>query len=189
MAFGVHSEVGHLRQAIVHRPGLELSRLTPQNMASLLSDDVTWASRAREEHDVFAAALRDRGVRVHYFGELMAQTLDVPADRKFVRDLVCTPEQLAEYLVGGVLKADPHPPRVQREAWKTRSPRVRFTGRLGSSRTCAGPRRRAADKQAAQPTQPPTRPPLTRGAAPACWRRRGRQQGQDRSCGQEADQA
>jgi arginine deiminase len=28
---GVHSEVGQLRQTIVHRPGLELNRLTPGN--------------------------------------------------------------------------------------------------------------------------------------------------------------
>jgi arginine deiminase len=32
MTFSVQSEVGQLRQAIVHRPGLELSRLTPQNI-------------------------------------------------------------------------------------------------------------------------------------------------------------
>jgi arginine deiminase len=29
MTFHVDSEVGQLHQAIVHRPGLELSRLTP----------------------------------------------------------------------------------------------------------------------------------------------------------------
>jgi len=33
MSFSVQSEVGRLRQAIIHRPGLELSRLTPQNIA------------------------------------------------------------------------------------------------------------------------------------------------------------
>ncbi len=40
---GVDSEVGVLRQAIVHRPGLELSRLTPANCHELLFDDVPWA--------------------------------------------------------------------------------------------------------------------------------------------------
>jgi len=50
---GVHSEVGQLRQAIVHRPGLELSRLTPSNCDELLFDDVLWAVKAREEHDTF----------------------------------------------------------------------------------------------------------------------------------------
>jgi arginine deiminase len=43
VTFHVDSEVGQLRQAIVHRPGLELSRLTPQNIGELLFDDVMWA--------------------------------------------------------------------------------------------------------------------------------------------------
>src|SRR5262249_25311314 len=77
MTFGVYSEVGRLRQAIIHRPGLELSRLTPQNMGSLLFDDVLWAARAKQEHDEFAAALTSRGVQVHYFGQLLAETLEV----------------------------------------------------------------------------------------------------------------
>ena len=79
MSFSVGSEVGQLRQVIVHRPGLELSRLTPQNIGGLLFDDVMWAKRAKEEHDVFAEALRERGVTVHYFGQLLAETLEVPA--------------------------------------------------------------------------------------------------------------
>ena len=51
MTFHVDSEMGRLRQAIIHRPGLELSRLSPNNIASLLFDDVMWASKAKEEHD------------------------------------------------------------------------------------------------------------------------------------------
>ena len=54
MSFSVQSEVGRLRQVIVHRPGLELSRLSPQNVRELLFDEVMWASRAKEEHDAFA---------------------------------------------------------------------------------------------------------------------------------------
>ena len=53
MTFHVDSEVGQLRQVIVHRPGLELDRLTPNNVDDLLFDDVMWAERAREEHDAF----------------------------------------------------------------------------------------------------------------------------------------
>jgi len=137
MTFGVQSEIGQLRQAIIHRPGLELSRLTPQNIGGLLFDDVLWAKRAKEEHDVFAETLRSHGVRVHYFGQLLAETLDVPAGREFVLDRVCTPEnlgpslvrpiralfddldsaQLAEYLVGGVLKADLRPLRARSLKW------------------------------------------------------------------------
>jgi arginine deiminase len=126
VTFSVQSEVGKLRQVIVHRPGLELSRLTPRNAAELLFDDVLWAKRAKEEHDAFAEILRDKGVRVHYFAELLEQTLDIAEGRAFILDRVCTPRllgpglaepvremfdgldggQLAELLIGGVLKAD-----------------------------------------------------------------------------------
>jgi arginine deiminase len=137
MSFNVQSEVGQLRQAIVHRPGLELSRLTPQNIGELLFGDVLWASKAKEEHDVFAETLREAGVRVHYFAQLLAETLEEPEGRAFVLDRLCTPEmlgptlvgplrelfadldgpRLAEYLVGGVLKADLRPLRAKSLKW------------------------------------------------------------------------
>jgi arginine deiminase len=137
MTFNVGSEVGQLRQAIVHRPGLELSRLTPDNIESLLFDDVVWASKAKEEHDAFAEALRDKGVLVHYYGQLLAETLDLPAGRAFVLDRLCTPaifgpslvdpvrrlfededgKTLAEFLIGGVLKGDLHPTRAHSLKW------------------------------------------------------------------------
>ena len=91
MSFSVQSEVGPLRQVIVHRPGLELSRLTPRNVGELLFDDVLWAGRAREEHDAFAGVLQARGVRVHYYGQLLAETLEVPDGRAFVLDRLCVP--------------------------------------------------------------------------------------------------
>jgi len=137
MTFNVQSEVGQLRQVIVHRPGLELSRLTPQNIGGLLFDDVMWAKKAKEEHDAFAEALRERGVRVHYFGQLLAETLELPEGRAYVLDRICTPEllgrnlvkplralfddldgpALAGYLVGGVLKADLHPASPHSLKW------------------------------------------------------------------------
>jgi len=138
MNFSVQSEVGPLKQVIVHRPGLELSRLTPRNVGELLFDDVLWAGRAKEEHDAFAAALREKGVRVHYFGQLLGETLDQPLGRAFVLDRVCTPQTLgpnlaepvrrlfddldgptlAEFLVGGVLKADLHQARPHSLTWE-----------------------------------------------------------------------
>jgi arginine deiminase len=99
MTFNVQSEVGQLKQAVLHRPGLELSRLTPQNIGELLFDEVMWAKVAREEHDAFAGSLRDRGVKVHYFGQLLAETLELPEGRAFVLDRVCTQEMLGPALV------------------------------------------------------------------------------------------
>ncbi|MES1193693.1 MAG: arginine deiminase family protein, partial [Solirubrobacterales bacterium] len=71
----VDSEVGVLRRVILHRPGLELQRLTPRNKDELLFDDVLWAKRARQEHDAFADTLVERGVEVLLLHELLAETL------------------------------------------------------------------------------------------------------------------
>ncbi len=136
---GVDSEVGQLRQAIVHRPGLELSRLTPSNCDELLFDDVLWAEKAREEHDVFTSVLRDHGVTVHLFADLFAQTLALPEAKAYVLDRVCTehavgptlapslralaedadPETLAELLIGGVTKSDLSPLHVGSLRWQS----------------------------------------------------------------------
>ena len=64
----LHSEVGRLREVLVHRPDLSLQRLTPANCHALLFDDVLWVKKARQEHDVFVDALRERGVDVFDFG-------------------------------------------------------------------------------------------------------------------------
>lgn len=126
MTFHVDSEVGRLRQVVVHRPGLELSRLTPSNIERLLFDDVLWAERARAEHDGFVAAMEARGVVVHHFADLLTEALDQPGARELLQeelstahrfgpaldqpldDLVATTPagELAAYLIGGVLKSD-----------------------------------------------------------------------------------
>ena len=137
VVLGVHSEAGVLRQAIVHRPGLELMRLTPDNIESMLFDDVLWVDRAGEEHDAFVGALRGHGVQVHYFAQLLAEALEVPQGRTEVLDLVCTEERLgsslvgqvreladeidaatlAVYLIGGITKADLHPKKPHSLLW------------------------------------------------------------------------
>jgi arginine deiminase len=124
--FHVGSEVGRLRQVILHRPGLELKRLTPDNAAELLFDDMLWVSEAQSEHDAFAAALRDRGVTVHYYGELLTETMTIPAAREYVLDRVFDPRRhgplavdllrsalegldaasLTSFLIGGITKRE-----------------------------------------------------------------------------------
>jgi arginine deiminase len=129
MRFHVESEVGRLRQVIVHRPGSELSRLTPDNVDDLLFDDVLWAERARSEHDAFAEQLRGHGVVVHHFRDLLSEALDQPGARAFLEARLVTATrfgpaldvplaelvdrtpaaELAEMLIGGVLKRDVAP--------------------------------------------------------------------------------
>ena len=60
VVLGANSEVGTLRSVLLHRPGAELQRLTPRNNDALLFDGLPWVAKAQEEHDAFAAVLRNR---------------------------------------------------------------------------------------------------------------------------------
>ncbi len=88
--FHVDSETGVLRRVLLHRPDLELRRLTPSNCDQLLFDDVLWAKRARQEHDAFADTLVERGVEVLYVGELLAETVKDDLARAWLLDRVIT---------------------------------------------------------------------------------------------------
>src|SRR5262252_781434 len=126
MALGVHSEIGKLRKVMVHRPGLEHTRLTPSNAEDLLFDDVLWVSRAKAEHDMFCEAMRERGVEVFEAEQLLAEALTTPEAMDFICDHVLSelavgittsqrardwartadPVQVADFLIGGISKAD-----------------------------------------------------------------------------------
>ena len=126
MNMHVDSEVGRLKQVILHRPDLELKRLTPSNKDAYLFDDVLWVKRAKQEHDAFAESLRDLGVRVHLLEDLLLQTVAIPEAKKYILEasldeLVYGPmaldalhafftglddETLVEYLIGGITKRE-----------------------------------------------------------------------------------
>jgi arginine deiminase len=126
MTHHVDSEVGRLRQAILHRPDLELKRLTPTNKDDYLFDDVLWVKRAKEEHDAFAQVLRDQGVTVHMLDQLLRETVAIPEARKHILDgsldeRVYGPmavdaihnlfgsmsdEELTRFLIGGMTKRE-----------------------------------------------------------------------------------
>ncbi len=84
MAFRVGSEVGRLRQVLLHRPSLALKRLTPANKDELLFDDIPWVQRAIEEHEEFQRALEERGVVVHLLADLLRETVEIPEARKHI---------------------------------------------------------------------------------------------------------
>ena len=90
--FGVHSEVGKLRKVIVHRPGLEMRRLTPSNCKELLFDDVIWTHRAQRDHDIFVKLMReDFDVQVMYVHELLADVVGTSEGRAYILDRKLTP--------------------------------------------------------------------------------------------------
>jgi arginine deiminase len=126
MALGVHSEVGRLRSVMVHRPGLEHTRLTPSNAGELLFDDVLWVARAKQEHDAFCEVMRERGVEVYEAERLLAEALEQRGARDWVCEHILNEREVgitaadrardwaqtsaaalvAEFLIGGITKAD-----------------------------------------------------------------------------------
>ncbi|GAB3311051.1 arginine deiminase [Epidermidibacterium keratini] len=120
------SEVARLRTVILHRPGPELARLTPRNNDELLFDGVPWVARAQEEHDAFAATLRERDVEVLLLSDLLSETMDIAdargdaigavlADPRLGDDLgdmvgsyleSLSPAELTAALIGGVSKLE-----------------------------------------------------------------------------------
>lgn len=85
----VSSEIGNLKAVILHRPGKELERLTPQNLSELLFDDIPWVRKIQEEHDKFAKVLRDNGITVLYIKDLLKDVLkDENIKEQFIVDLL-----------------------------------------------------------------------------------------------------
>ena len=97
---GAATEVGRLRTVILHRPGDELRRLTPRNNDSLLFDGIPWVGRAQDEHDAFAAALRDRDVEVLYLSELLGEALRTERAREVAIGQVTESLRLGDALRG-----------------------------------------------------------------------------------------
>ena len=100
MGYRVDSETGPLRRVIVHRPGVEVNRLTPTNRHELLFDDVVWASRAREEHDAFTSAMTSRGIEVLDYGRLLGEALDVEEAREWAFEELLNERTVGPSLVG-----------------------------------------------------------------------------------------
>lgn len=126
MALHVGSEVGRLRQVIVHRPGLEMDRLTPSNKDQYLFDEILWLEQAQREHDGFVKVMEDRGVVVHHFDTLLRETIAIPEARQKVIELsldsrmvgplaadamramvdAMSNEELTTYLIAGITKGE-----------------------------------------------------------------------------------
>ena len=90
----VFSEIGPLKQVLLHRPGQELENLMPDYLEQLLFDDIPFLDQARMEHDLFADILRSKGVDVLYLEDLAAESLTSDSIRQ---------EFLQEYLDEAVI--------------------------------------------------------------------------------------
>ena len=111
---------------LVCAPGLAHRRLTPSNNDELLFDDVMWVENAQRDHADFVNKLTQRGVEVVELHALLAETMQVDGARDWLLDrkievnhvglgLVdgtraylesLQPQQLAEFLIGGLATND-----------------------------------------------------------------------------------
>jgi arginine deiminase len=78
-----------------------MARLTPDNREALLFDDVLWVKQARVDHMTFVDALRERGIDVVIFRDMLVDTLADPV----ARDWVLT-KRISEDTVGVGLAED-----------------------------------------------------------------------------------
>ncbi len=124
MQFQIESEFEKLEAVLVHRPGVEIDRLTHDNMRRFLFEDVPYLRRMQEEHDAFVGRLRDSGVEVVFLRDLLCDVLRDDAARKVLLESVCRTagvpaiaedlgslsawniEALADILLGGVTAAE-----------------------------------------------------------------------------------
>src|SRR4029077_16377203 len=112
-ALGVHSEVGPLRSVIVHRPDIAHERLSPTNCHELLFDDVIWVRRARQEHDAFVDPMREFGVEVLLFHDLLAETLEHKKAREWILERRLRPEEVTAVFSEPVREGAREPPAGQ----------------------------------------------------------------------------
>ena len=120
----VTSEVGHLREVLVHEPGIEVDVMVPAMMEELLFDDILFGENAREEHGRFRRVMQVLGIKVRDMEFLLAEALAHPDARKEALELALhegsgpdpevlyslDDESLAEAMIAGVRR--PGPPRV-----------------------------------------------------------------------------
>ena len=71
----VFSEIGPLKEVMLHEPGEEIENLTPSYLGELLFDDIPWLEKAKEEHKAFAKVFLDEGIKVSYLEDLVVEAL------------------------------------------------------------------------------------------------------------------
>lgn len=104
MAIQVKSEIGKLRQVMLHRPDKELEHLVPDDLERLLFDDIPYLKTAQNEHDLFAGIMRGQGVEVVYLEDLIAEVLKENQElkdqfiRQFIEEGNVVDERMRDYL-------------------------------------------------------------------------------------------
>lgn len=85
----VRSEYTPLKTVLVHRPGLEIDRLTPDNLDALLFEDIPFLPKMREEHDNFVQIMQGEGINVLHLEDLLLEVLKDDSIKTRLVTLAC----------------------------------------------------------------------------------------------------
>jgi arginine deiminase len=76
MQLKLNSEYGTLKAVLMHRPGVEIERLTPYNISEYLFEDIPYLEMMQREHDEFRSIIKGAtGATVYRLQELLIETL------------------------------------------------------------------------------------------------------------------
>ncbi len=118
MDINIDSEIGKLQGVILHKPGKELERMTPETIQEALYSDILNSHIAGEEYAFFEGVLQ-KSARVFYVEDLLIGILKNTAlkermidtvcgmhNAEFLKDELCslTPEALADIFISGYEK-------------------------------------------------------------------------------------
>ena len=109
MAKGIHnfSDIGKLNRVLMHRIGPEVEGIVPDNLETMLFDDIPYLVAARREHDKYVSVLEANGVEVCYYVDEAAKALaTAEARQEFIDEVIGRSdirspearENLADYL-------------------------------------------------------------------------------------------
>lgn len=84
----VGSETGRLRAVLLHRPGVEITRMTPENAAEALYSDILNKPIVDREYAEFSGVL-EKWTHVFYVEEVLARVLEDNAVRKALVEESC----------------------------------------------------------------------------------------------------
>ncbi|MFW5761030.1 MAG: arginine deiminase family protein [Cyclobacteriaceae bacterium] len=86
MELKLNSEYGTLKAVMMHRPGLEIDRLTPYNKSEYLFEDVPYLEVMQDEHDEFRLLITEAtGAKIFRLHELLT---DILIDDKLMLEAV-----------------------------------------------------------------------------------------------------
>ena len=100
----VSSEYGHLNAVLLHRPGIEIERMTPSNAADALYSDILSKHIVDKEYASFAGVF-EKWCQVYYLEDVLAQLMDNDDVRQYLVAQSCRLDN-CEFLTDELMNHD-----------------------------------------------------------------------------------